>query len=1241
MFRVIRKIVILFWYALASVIIMFAVFGVALKSLAPVLNQHKDYIENYASVMLQEEVHIASIQANWARFGPEVHFRGVVIADKDKSIVSADELLVHIGIFKTIWRRALFFRSIELSGAHFVIREIAPEHYLINDTFPINFADKTPSKAPEIFNWLITQNHIRLVNIQADVARLNQESVAMQLIQANVYQSAQGFSIFAEGDVQAQALANEAKAFKGKVLLSVWAGLAEQKLTYVEAELLSQNLVVQDNQQIHRYPSFGGVFLWQPVGENWVLQAKDVVLSKSSKGAEAPVIEQGAFELWKFPNYYAAHIDTLKLLDIAAAADFLNVTPKNINLSEANIQGSLEDIDVIIPKDFSAIKQYQFSGAFRDVSSAAYQQLPEIHHLSGAVSGSVAQGSFILSDMNDKIYFPHYFNQPIPVQRLTANGQWRLSDEKFSLLLNSMHVISPAAEAGGAMQIDVPLEGAASTKLALLAAYRLKQSQEAIHLLPMKIFNKEFEQWLTAAIGQGAGSEGKVLIRGSVSDFPYPKRDGVFIVDGLIKPVAVSISPEWPVIDNVVGRLFLHNQAVNVDVTASAQGLTLTQAKVVVPDYGSDNPMINVDLHAVGEAANYVKFIHLSPLNSSIGQALSPFTITGPGVLTLHLELPINHLDGDHIKVSGQWLAQGVRFFWKEISQGIENIKGAIGFTEDSLYADHVAATLANEPLELSLRTEKDKKTMIALDVNASGSASVEQLKVLSKTNWLSLYLSGRTTYHAHLRVPITTPEYLVSLDTDMRGMKVNLPGDLGKTEKESLPLSLQLAINPSADLAKLMIHYTSNLNATINVQHYSQSKAAQRTIQVEASAVAFSWPITIPLPKTSGEENSSLWQSITSLTFHVSHLSLYHNDFSSVLLVGARQPGNFLWKIQANEAQGNVVLPVDAKQPVTANFDYLTLHPTASVPKKAPTTSDSGSHVSAASAASWPKLIVDIKQLKLGKHVLGGVLLKTSPVANGVAFQTIQINNALYHSSAQGRWVTDGGHDTTYLEGLFTTKNVGQFLSDADITKSFQAKEGDLKFNIHWLGSPMDFQLKALEGDSAIKVKDGVIPLGGDAAKNGLGKILTLFSAQSIQRRFQLNFSDLGDNGYSFNSLITTLHFQAGSAKVMDGTFDGPEAKIGFTGKVGLVKQDYDLYIVVTPYVTSMLPIIATIAGGPIVGVATYAFDKLASGSIAKFTSYKYLLRGPWAEPQLISLDLEAEKKPEKKNIAPVEEAI
>lgn len=1235
----VRKIYITGLYFIACLVILMAVLGVALKELTPVINKHKGVLEQYASDLFGVEVHIHSIQADWERFGPEVHFKGITFSENAHVVVKADDVTMHIGIFKTLWRRALYFRTLSFSGADLSIREISPKHYLLNNVFPIDLSEKTDTHSPDLLAWLVTQNHFFIHHVHLSVTQLNNTKFFVQFERANIYQSSQEtsqqqLSIFIDGQIVAETTDQQGKlkCFESDLGLSAWVNFFQQKLKFVEVALLNRNLVFQKEKSINHFSSFEGIFLWQPtkVGNSvhWVLKGKEVRLSKEPRKAN-----DYSFELWKFFDHYTAHLNALNLVDVEIFADFFDLIPEKYRLAQAKMSGSLEDIDVEIPQDFSAIDQYRFSAALHDFSSVPYQGIPEVHHLSGALSGKVSQGNFVLLDQEDNIYFPLYFNQPIAINALAVNGQWSVLENTFSLFLNSVKASAKTVNAQAMMKIDIPLNSSNAIQLSLLGQYQLTQSQDVVKYLPMKAFSSGFSQWLMSAVGTGSGSEGKVLIRGDIDHFPYPNKEGTFIVDGSVKPLEVSFSPEWPVLNNISGRLLLHNQLFSMNILKgeSGNGLNLSKASVSVPDYQADDAIINVDIETSGSVAPYLNYIQKTPLNKTLGQWLNPFKLRGNGQLSLHLGLPIAHLDNDHIQVEGQWLAKGMSFAWKGWDETIKNIQGAIHFTQDSFFAKNIKATLEQEPLQLSIETEKEKGVMSAIDVNAHGAFSLAEIKVIAKTDVLSSYLSGRSHFQANLRLPITTSEYLVSLKTDLRGVRVSLPGAFGKQANESAPFSAQLSLNPTTDIAQLILHYTQDINATMNIQHYSQEKT--RTFQVDASATTFSWPIAIKSSSTP----SSFWSSLTAFTLHFSHLSLYHNDFSSVLLSMTRNTDNFLWKIRANEVQGNMTVPFQAKQPINAYFDYITLK---SLTSGKDTESTDNSDLSAKEAATWPPFYVEIQALKAGQLNLGKTILQLTPTINGVKFDKIELQNVYHHILGHGRWVNEGLKDATYLEGEFSTKNLGEFLKGNGITENFQAQQGQVNYNLWWLGSPKNFQLKTLEGNASLDVKNGVIPLSGDAAKNGLGKVLTLFSAQSIQRRLQFNFSDLSENGYSFNTLTSKMHFHLGNAQISKGEFDGPEAKIGFTGRLGLVRQNYDLYLVVTPYVTSSLPLIATLAGGPIAGVATYAFDKIAASSIAKYTSYRYLLRGPWAQPQLISLDLEAEKKPEEKNIAPVEEA-
>ena len=71
--------------------------------------------------------------------------------------------------------------------------------------------------------------------------------------------------------------------------------------------------------------------------------------------------------------------------------------------------------------------------------------------------------------------------------------------------------------------------------------------------------------------------------------------------------------------------------------------------------------------------------------------------------------------------------------------------------------------------------------------------------------------------------------------------------------------------------------------------------------------------------------------------------------------------------------------------------------------------------------------------------------------------------------------------------------------------------------------------------------------------------------------------------------------------------------------GDLDVMKHRYDLQLHVSPHVMASLPIVATIAGGPIgpiAGVATWLALKIIDQGIYKVSGYTYKVSGPWSDP-------------------------
>lgn len=1233
------------WYFIASFIILLAMLGVLLQSLTPVINHHKKMVEEHLSHLLHWTVHIERIEATWVRFGPEIHLTGIDFINEEEggfsSFFHANDLSIQIGLFRSILHQSPYFNLIKISGASVDMREIAPNQYEINHEIQINLSDQSPSHFPAFFNWLIHQNTIELSQVNFDIHQLQNHHAHFNLDQANIYQFKQGdekqrLAIFLNGFALVDSDQSIFKKLQAKISLYSWIDLVQGKIKVWESELLSEDLSLQKGEDDKHYPGFKGVFLWQPLPEKmnqWRLEGKNITLLKSNA-----VSEKHSFELWHLDHHYVTHINQLNLANMAYISDFFDIFSEKLEIKKMELKGEIENVNIEIPEDLSKIGEYRFSADFYNMSSQAYQSFPMIHHLSGLISGSPKEAEFTFFDQNDEIDFPVYFDKPISLKNIWINGRWKESENESLLALNSIYISSPDLMARGQMTLKIPMQS--SPFLSLFGQYHLKNTAALKHLLPMKIFNQDFSLWLNQAIKKGEGSDGSVLIRGTIDDFPYGNEQGLFVVDSSIKSSSIAFSPDWPLIEQVAGNLLLHNQDFNLSVHGKTGSLDITEAEVHISNYKADHVVLEVHAKSASEIKNYLNYIEMSPLKQSLGQWLKPFSLMGQGQLVLHINLPLDQMDMDHIAIAGQWIFKNTDFTWNALKTSLKQASGLINFTQNTLQADNISAQLGDESIKINISSQKEKQMMKAIDLYAHGLFSPEQIKNIFHIDGLSSYLSGKSIYDMHAHIPIQESKYTLDFNSSLQGLLIKLPAPFGKEEKERLPFSLQMSFDPDHDWMNFMIDYAKNTHAVIILEHYfKEDQQNKPSIKINAHTNYITWPFHIDAGFSNQKSVSPWWKDLSSLELHIDHALLYDYSFSSLALFSTQKEGLIYSKISAKEGQGNIIFSMDMNSPIQANFDYLSL---VSKSKKT-----SPSTLNAKTAATWPQFFLKIKAFKINEYVLGNINLHTSPINQGLLFNNIEIKNNIYQFATHGQWVaTSFDKDKSSFEGELNINDTGKFLQMMNISKNFHAKAGKVKYQLLWPGSPMNFQLKTLEGKVDIEVKDGLIPVDGDAAKMGLGKVLTLFSTQSIQRRLKLNFSDLGQKGYSFNSLISELYFNFGQAQVKKGEFDGPEAKINFEGPIDLINHAYHLNLIVTPYVTSSLPLIATLAGGPIAGVATYAFDKIAENGIAKLTSYHYLLIGPWSQPKLIDLDAEKKEKEaaiqaklDERNVAPVEE--
>ena len=263
---------------------------------------------------------------------------------------------------------------------------------------------------------------------------------------------------------------------------------------------------------------------------------------------------------------------------------------------------------------------------------------------------------------------------------------------------------------------------------------------------------------------------------------------------------------------------------------------------------------------------------------------------------------------------------------------------------------------------------------------------------------------------------------------------------------------------------------------------------------------------------------------------------------------------------------------------------------------------------------STLPPLSILIQKLRYKTLLFNGLSFQTRPLSNGLDVRNFQIDGAGYSVVGQGKWLDN---KQSVLTGKLESNDLAKMISSWGLDPSIQGNAGEAIFSLSWPSVIYSPDLNHLSGKIDLYVGKGEVITTGSQAKMDFGRLLTLLSFQSIQRRLTLDFTDLTHKGLSFDSITGLILLNNnGQASVKALTMKSSVAQVELTGSLDIAHQTYNLDVMVIPHLTSSLPIVATIAGGPVAGAAVWAASKVVNPILNKVTEDHYRVTGPWHNP-------------------------
>lgn len=884
------------------------------------------------------------------------------------------------------------------------------------------------------------------------------------------------------------------------------------------------------------------------------------------------------------------------------------------------------------PFDFKATTTLQ------DISIDAWNGTPSASNISGHVMMNAHQGIIDIDSKNSALGLTDIFNAPWKFNTIKGRFYWKLSPETYTLYTPDTTTTSTNRDSSDIttghtqLKLDIPINPDKPVYMTLKTGADQLSAQDAQQYLPFKVLPNDLAKWLQKSVPKGTICNSTFLWHGPLED-PKP---GNFTwgLNLNLKDGQFHYSPDWPDIHHTNATLHLNQKGLSVQ---NANGIIYNtpvhNINVTIDDF--DKSILQLSANGLLSGKDSLTLFRDTPINKVLNNAPQSWDISGDFDTDFKLTLPLTGNTPPSVNVIAK--TDNGQFSIPSQKVDLQALKGEILYsTKNGLEASNVQAHFLNHPATLSIHNEvlggKENMTSILLKSHSN----FNDIKTFIPEP-LQSFAEGSFDYQAQVGIPAKGP-YFIDIKSNLKGLSVNLPPPFNKNQKAPTLFNLLITPKDSQQLT-LIAEYGQQRHAIFNIQGG----------QLTSGHIAFGSPTSekLKLPKAgislSGkfdEININSWYdwyqqhkslltpttkatntfSVSANNLKIDKISYDKHTVNHVSLNGNINNSNLFANIQSDQITG--IVSKKENQPFTITLDSLKL------PESLKNITEDLSHnhnntdqtdaLSQMNPALFPTMQVNIKNLLIGNNRYGHMKFNLEKLHNGLRLN--QLNASLGGLDINGllTWKTDSTSTVTGFKGTLETNDLNKVFKNWNYTNSnFRAKKVKLKVNESWPGSPAGFNFEKSEGQANIEMRNGQL---SSAKETDSLHVLGLFNIDAIARRFRLDFSDLYDSGVSFDTITGNISFDKGLINFDTPlVIDGPSSDFTIEGAINLPEQFLDLGMIITLPVTQNLPIISLLIGQPVIAGAIYLFDKLVGKTLMKFTSVRYDIVGPIADPKIM----------------------
>ncbi len=1304
---------ILKWLVIASVLIVLVAAFTIHFYVFPNIDDYKSKIANYASTATKQKVEIGNIQADWQGFNPHLTVADIKIYDAE----NRPALQLNNTDVTFSW---LSIPKLEPHLAAFTIR--APELTIRRNTagkvFIAGMSTEEQSK-PDLPNWLLRQTHFEIQNAKvvwldalrnappislnnlnlrvysppwASLLKNHRISLSAQpsvgtnhpvRISANVYGN--DVSKIGEWSGTAEAHLKEANitAFKPwldypilthPMDLQAGNGSADVNLQFADHQVLalSSNVALQHVKlqlRSHAVPvelnKLAGKLSWLGTKNSQKLNIENLTLLASNglkiEGVNGYFSETSAGK--RALNF------KLNQLDLAKIEPYLAQLPipaePMLQLTQLAPKGRLDQLNFSWSGNKTETSTYKISSNFNNLSITAHEKIPGFSNLTGTINADQNVGKLTLHTTKAMLDFKSILRWPIPVDKLDADIIWHLNDKANKIQTSNLTISN--AHLSGSLSASYLMDGVKGGLLDLNGKFGNGNAKYAPFYYPI-ILGETTTHWLDTSILSGRAEDILLTVKGRLADFPFVNKQnnldpklGLFRVTAKISDSQLEYGENWPIIENLGLNLLFEGKRMELNAnTGHILGNQILKSKTTIAQLDADYPMLVIDSELNGSVENGIQFVNKSPVVHVTQGFTEDLKTNGQGNLILGLKIPLH--DVEAAQYTGLYQITNGRMEADSIPT-LTNINGALSFTENNLTAKNITASAFGTPVNIDLKTAKDKTIFVSAKGKINDAAIKQVLASQASDNpalaKAANYLTGSTDWSSE--ITIQKPNLQINIQSDLVGISSSLPAPFTKAANERLSLLVDKKQAPTSDtltmtlgnkLAAKMIRTLENkqlqldrgsiqlnastststapLNSNIDLSNAKGLQVAGNLDSLDADAWLTVFNALTSEAKTSNEKPTTPFP-LEKIAIQIGTLDIFDKRINQIKLSHSNHKDGLRATIQSREITGDLQWLSQDNGKLIARLSQL------SVPEATPYRSKTTSKETNATdfqkvKQDYPALDIMADSFTFNQKNFGTLELIAYPQNDNWNIEKLKLSTADSVVSATGQWNNWTKNPNTFLNISWDIKNLGKTLNSVGYPETIKGGEGTLNAQLHWPGSPHQFNPKGLNGDLQLDLKKGQFL----KVQPGVGRLLGLLSLQSLPRRLSLDFRDLFSNGFAFDSINGTAKLEQGIMRSDNFAMSGPAADVAIKGETNLQTETQHLKVKVLPHISDSLSL-AALAGGPLAGAVAFLAQKILKDPLNKIASSEYEIVGTWNNPQ----ELNAPKtKPDANKTSPFQQS-